>query len=241
MIWFHLASQFSAKHAGSAVPSGTCLSSVSEPSSAPREQEPVAKGPDEVALGVRTDSPRGDHEDKHAYNDRCLCRQRPDAVRYTTDRGGLPPPAEPSGEPPEDVAETGALNQALAGNGMAPRVHEQNRQNQDDDCGLSPKRPGDLRPKTEYEIPSDKQPKCWFGRRCLFEVLEVLQHLCSMPLQIWARIEFQKQSIDCQGPRCYILLGVHHGAMSPSTADGLWQPRPTAARFPPSWPPAQVR
>jgi hypothetical protein len=110
-------------------PSGTRLPAISVPSSDPREQKPVAKGPDDVVLGARADSRYGDHEDKYAHNDHRLCRQRPDVARGTADRRGLPLFAEPSGKPSENVAETTGLCWVPARNSMVLRVYQHNGEN----------------------------------------------------------------------------------------------------------------
>jgi hypothetical protein len=50
----------------------TRLSAISVPSSDPREQKPIAKGPDEVVLGARADSCYRDDQGNQAHNDHCL-------------------------------------------------------------------------------------------------------------------------------------------------------------------------
>ena len=142
-----------------------------------------------------------------------LCRQRPHAFRDTTDSGCLPPLADPSSEPPQNVTAAKTFNRVFARHSVALCTREQNSKNDDNDCGLSPKRLDELRPKTDGEVSREKQPEPCFGWRFLFEILEVLQHLSSVPLQIRTRVEFQKQSIDCQRSRRSALFGLCHRTM----------------------------
>ena len=66
--------------------------------------------------------------------------------------------AEPSSEPPQNVTAAKTFDGVLARHSMALCIHQQNSENNNDDCGLSPKRPGELRPKADREIFSEKQP-----------------------------------------------------------------------------------
>lgn len=141
------------------IPSGTRLPATSDPSGNPREQESAAKGPDDMVAGARADSRCGHHQKKCTYNDHCLSRERPDPASDTTNRGGLPSLAEPSGEPPQNVSVAKALHGVFARHSATFCRREQKSKYEEDDCGLSPKRPGELRPKTDYDISSDKQPE----------------------------------------------------------------------------------
>jgi len=133
-------------------PSSSRQPATFDPSGSPREQKPIVNSPDNMVLCVRADSTCRDHEDKHAYNDHRLCRQRPHAVRDTTDSGCLPPLADPPSETPQNVSATKTFNGVFVRHSTALCTREQNSKNDDNDCGLSPKRLDELRPKTEGEV-----------------------------------------------------------------------------------------
>lgn len=135
------------------------MPAISDPSGDPRKQKPVAKSPDDVAFGDRAESRCRDYEEKCACDDHCLCRQRPDPAWNTTCRGDLPPLAEPSSEPSQNVSEAKALHGVFAHNGVTLCIREQKSKNDKDDCGLSPKRLDELRPKTDYEVFTDIHPE----------------------------------------------------------------------------------
>jgi hypothetical protein len=64
--------------------SGKPVPAISDPTSNPREQKPVAKGPYDVVFGAGADSSYGDQY-QYAYNDHHLCRQRLDVAEGTAD------------------------------------------------------------------------------------------------------------------------------------------------------------